>query len=326
MATNTQIKASIDANITSKTLPGSINNTLVGSDIKSVVDYVDQEISTIPTGVQGPIGPQGVTGNDGDAGPIGPAGLTWQGTWVSGTSYIADDAVGFGGASYFCILVTSGIISPDLDTTHWALLASQGAQGVPGFQGPMGPQGPAGVVSTKTLGIIEPNIITPSVLTYDINEVYSAGTYRLPELTNLDLGKVIKVRATTNNLVIKTFDQSTKISINNVNGYSSSTTLQYNQECDFMYLGSGYWKSIISLGSFLKINNALLSNTNEFYLSVVNTVSTTALDLNYLNSFYNTNLFPNGFRIICTNITGGPIVYTKIGNGVWGFQSMSLVS
>ncbi len=43
MATSTQIKASIDINITNKTQPQSINNTTVGADIKSVVDYVDQE-------------------------------------------------------------------------------------------------------------------------------------------------------------------------------------------------------------------------------------------------------------------------------------------
>jgi hypothetical protein len=92
-------------------------------------------------GVQGPIGPQGV------AGPVGPAGLNWQGSWVSGTSYVADDAVGYGGASWFCILATSGTTTPDLDTTHWALLASQGAigpAGPTGAQGPVGPQGPQG--------------------------------------------------------------------------------------------------------------------------------------------------------------------------------------
>jgi hypothetical protein len=91
-----------------------------------------------PQGVQGPIGPQGV------AGPVGPAGLNWQSSWVSGTSYIADDAVGYGGASWFCILATSGTTTPDLDTTHWALLASQGAQGPAGATGAQGPTGATG--------------------------------------------------------------------------------------------------------------------------------------------------------------------------------------
>lgn len=43
MATAAEIKTSIDTNITNKTVPGTIDNTLVGADIKSVVDYVDQE-------------------------------------------------------------------------------------------------------------------------------------------------------------------------------------------------------------------------------------------------------------------------------------------
>lgn len=99
-----------------------------------------------PQGVQGPAGPQGALG------PVGPAGLEWRGAWVSGTSYVADDAVGYGGASYFCISATSGTTTPNLDTTKWALLAAQGAQGqtgATGAQGPQGPQGPAGPSGTN---------------------------------------------------------------------------------------------------------------------------------------------------------------------------------
>jgi hypothetical protein len=47
MATNIEIKASIDANITNKTALGSISNNDVGSEIKSVVDYIDQEVATV---------------------------------------------------------------------------------------------------------------------------------------------------------------------------------------------------------------------------------------------------------------------------------------
>ena len=128
-----------------------------------------------PQGPQGPIGPTGATGSQGPAGlqgeqgvpgtagAVGPAGLEWQGTWVSGTSYIEDDAVAYDGASWFCILATSGTSNPSVDTTHWALLASQGAQGVQGIQGitgatgaagatgPTGPQGIQGAGATQTL-------------------------------------------------------------------------------------------------------------------------------------------------------------------------------
>jgi hypothetical protein len=99
-------------------------------------------------GIQGPVGPPGPVG------PVGPAGLNWQSTWVSGNSYVVDDAVGYSGASYFCILATSGTIAPDLDTTHWALLAAEGAQGPvgpAGAQGPTGAQGPPGPTGTETL-------------------------------------------------------------------------------------------------------------------------------------------------------------------------------
>ena len=150
--TNLELKNNIDLNITNKTQSSSITPVNVGSEMKNVVDYVDQEISNIeltigpqgPAGPQGPIGftgPEGPIGPQGVPGPVGPAGLNWQGQWVSGASYVEDDAVGYNGASWFCINPTSGTITPDLDTLNWALLASQGATG------PMGPQGPAGVVT-----------------------------------------------------------------------------------------------------------------------------------------------------------------------------------
>jgi len=108
--------------------------------------YTIQDIAdTVGVGAQGP---QGVQGPAGPIGPVGPAGLNWQGAWVSGTSYVADDAVGYDGASWFCILATSGTTTPDVDTTHWALLASQGAQGPQGVQGPTGAQGPSGGAGT----------------------------------------------------------------------------------------------------------------------------------------------------------------------------------
>jgi len=110
----------------------------------TIQDLVD----TIGTGAEGP---QGVQGPAGPPGPVGPAGLEWQGEWVSGTSYVEDDAVGYDGASWFCILATSGTTAPDVDPTHWALLASQGAIGPQGVQGPTGPQGPAGTGATQTL-------------------------------------------------------------------------------------------------------------------------------------------------------------------------------
>ena len=47
MATNIEIKAAIDTDITNKTLPSSVTNTNVGARIKDIVDYVDQETVNI---------------------------------------------------------------------------------------------------------------------------------------------------------------------------------------------------------------------------------------------------------------------------------------
>ena len=101
--------------------------------------------ATLPTG---PTGAQGVQGPAGVPGPVGPAGLTWRSTFVPGTSYILNDAVGYNGASYYCILATSSATVPSSNTTNWALLASQGAIGPQGLQGPTGPQGPSGTAGS----------------------------------------------------------------------------------------------------------------------------------------------------------------------------------
>ena len=96
-----------------------------------------------PTGAQGPIG---ATGAQGLVGPIGPAGLNWQGGWSALGTYVVDDAVGYGGASYFCIAnVGPSITTPDIDPLNWALLANIGATGATGPTGPQGPQGVIGV-------------------------------------------------------------------------------------------------------------------------------------------------------------------------------------
>ena len=114
----------------------------------SVEDFTAQVASVIPSGAQGPIGPQGVPG------PVGPAGLNWQGAWSALGTYVIDDAVGYAGASWFCINpVGPSAVDPATDTTNWALLASQGATGPQGPQGIQGPVGPSGTgVPGTTVG------------------------------------------------------------------------------------------------------------------------------------------------------------------------------
>ena len=138
-----------------------LNKTTEPFTIEDIAEFVG-------VGAQGP---QGVQGPAGPLGPVGPAGLEWQGAWVSGTSYIADDAVGYDGASWFCILATSGTTNPSADATHWALLASQGAQGIQGVQGPTGPQG---LGATQTL---QQTVNLGNTVTGTTNKITLAGNY-----------------------------------------------------------------------------------------------------------------------------------------------------
>lgn len=97
------------------------------------------------TGSVGPTGPQGPTGATGPQGPVGPAGLNWRGSWSALATYAADDAVGFGGASYFAVnAVGPSASNPTVDTFNWALLAAQGATGPTGSTGATGATGAAG--------------------------------------------------------------------------------------------------------------------------------------------------------------------------------------
>ena len=114
-----------------------------------------------PTGATGAAGATGATGATGPAGaqgPVGPAGLNWQGSWSASGTYVVDDAVGYGGASWFCInAVGPSATTPDNDPTNWALLASQGAVGP---QGPAGINGAAGATGGQgPQGIAGPNLI-----------------------------------------------------------------------------------------------------------------------------------------------------------------------
>ena len=100
---------------------------------------------TGPQGLPGAAGADGATGPTGAAGPIGPAGLTWKGSWSATGTYAKDDAVGYNGASYFCLApVSNSSATPTSDPTKWALLASQGATGLQGATGPRGVTGATG--------------------------------------------------------------------------------------------------------------------------------------------------------------------------------------
>jgi hypothetical protein len=162
----------------------------------------------------GPQGAQGVQGIAGPPGPVGPAGLEWQGAWNEDTPYAEDDAVGYDGACWFCIsavLGTDNNDSPNNDTDHWVLLASQGAQGIQGAQGPTGPQGLSGSI-TYTDGSLNSGTFSQAAtfakITENFTRVYVTSltdNYVGIRDTGLSTGHyyVIQNKSTTRNLIVR---------------------------------------------------------------------------------------------------------------------------
>jgi len=120
-------------------------DTTLADALVDIVTYFCDNGGGGGTGPAGPAGATGATGPQGAQGvpgPVGPAGLNWQGSWSALGVYAPDDAVGYAGASWFCLnAVGPSPSNPTIDPTNWALLASEGAVGP---QGPIGPAGAAG--------------------------------------------------------------------------------------------------------------------------------------------------------------------------------------
>jgi len=118
------------------------------------------------TGATGATGPKGDTGDQGIPGidaAIAPAGLTWSGTWSGTQSYLRNHVVGFASASWWSKNNIAGRpfplspnLAPNIDTTNWALLATQGPVGPQGPKGATGSQGPVGIGLQGIQGIQGP--------------------------------------------------------------------------------------------------------------------------------------------------------------------------
>lgn len=115
--------------------------------------------------IPGPQGPQGVAG---PIGPTGASGINWMGTWNSGTTYAANDAVFYDGSSYFA----SGASTNDLpdDGAPWYQLAMQGATGPQGPQGPQGLTGPSGA-SSSVVKYVKRTITSSQLLNLNTSSV-----------------------------------------------------------------------------------------------------------------------------------------------------------
>jgi hypothetical protein len=353
---------------------------------KQTEPFTIEDISdTVGVGAQGP---QGVQGPAGPLGPVGPAGLEWQGAWVSGTSYVADDAVGYNGASYFCILATSGTTTPNLDGFHWALLASQGAQGIQGVQGPTGPQGlgatqtlqqtvalgntvESGAITTTLegsyLSILDTNFLGTEIYKDSIRlrKLNLSGDIKNIDLvspTNISDNRTITLPDASGTLALKPTESaqvvanSTPTNFSNIDFvriFASGTgkRVKLNQ-----ILGVGGQFTIKNESAYSVILTALSNNINgdsnltiksgENYQiikddSSTNSISayrlipgnqlqllydnytTTAFTLSSLNLNYSNQVYyPIGFKLYCTAITGGGILYTKVSSTAWVSSSI----
>ena len=265
------------------------NTTYSGStSLKAMQQWYTMQ-DVLDTVGPGSAGPQGVQGIPGTPGAVGPAGLNWQGAWVPETSYVADDAVGYNGASWFCILATSGTTPPDLATANWALLASQGAQGIQGVQGPTGAQGPAGSATAQTNGImyLNPGDSPYQTLSYDINRIsLSSGSSAVHLPASAPIGKEISVFLEIGTNVLTMYGDATlnlpfPFLMGSANQQTGPFTIFSSESYVFISLGSGLWKvntiskTIMSgsaartLNTSSTINGSSISVQNSATLDVV---------------------------------------------------------
>ena len=298
----------------------------------SVADFVSQ-YGQGPVGPVGPAGPQGVQGPigpQGALGPVGPAGLNWQGAWSASGTYVVDDAVGYAGASYFCINnVPLGLMPPSADTVNWALLASQGAQGpqgIPGVQGSTGAQGPQGLpgsIAPYTNGtVIAVSGGTGTVMTADINAIVATTnnwSVRLPQ--NVPAGKEVFVYGSsqigTGYTNVQAFNLGPSIITNKSNQSTGQFQVYLTDIVRFTSAGNDFWIAENITSSPLRFNNQIVSSIgNIIYESALNS-TTSALSAATLNAIYSNSSYPFGFKVVCPSITGGGLMYIKTGIATW---------
>jgi len=120
-----------------------------GASYVAIAGNVGREPDVSPTfwavmAQAGTAGTPGATGPQGPAGAPGTVGVTYRGTWVAQTAYLANDVVGFNGASYLAVTTSLGS-EPDISPSQWAVLALNGA---------VGATGPAGGAATVSVGAV----------------------------------------------------------------------------------------------------------------------------------------------------------------------------
>lgn len=175
--------------------PLEVGAYIVAYDLDGVLKQKDHlgVVTLVGAGAGGPQGPPG---------PVGPAGLTWSGYWMATQSYSQNYAVGYGSASWWCISDVVGATSnsaPDVDTTHWTLLAAQGSPGSQGGTGSQGLQGAQGEIGINWIGDWIINVYDVRDAVYYNGSSYiciasTVGTETLSPDTNTSCWDIISLR------------------------------------------------------------------------------------------------------------------------------------
>ena len=301
----------------------TLNDKLIGTDVTTNNETKNFLVSDLlalgvgGTGATGPQGPQGIAGVtgaqgvqgvqgiQGSVGPIGPAGLNWQGTYSPTGTYVLNDAVGFGGASYYNILACSSCAgNPSSNTTNWALLANigatgpQGPAGIQGIQGSVGPTGPQGVAgATGPQGPIGAGLNIGKLLGGGIvvAEWYESGVLRtlVASLTDLSLGQAWSTNTTT-----ATSLYSTTNGLTNTDGIIAQTglpaTTAYAAGNARLFPDGGFtdwylpaiWELTACYNAALAVNSVLGVNgfSSSNYWSSTEYSPTSAMTINFQNN------------------------------------------
>ncbi|MFP9114305.1 hypothetical protein ACLI1A_10190 [Flavobacterium sp. RHBU_3] len=176
------------------------------------------------------------------------------------------------------------------------------------------------------------NMIAPTTtapypeLIYDINNLTSdSGSVRVPDPATTNIGHTLYVRTSVNTL-LRSYDNTAKLSVGATNAFNSSVTLAYNKTYRLMHLGSGVWQVEYVNGGQYAINGIPADGMGNFNTAIIDGATTEPLTKAMLNSTYYYLSFPPGTRVYCISMTGGPVVYERMDQNDWASQPITLVS
>jgi hypothetical protein len=167
-----------------------------------------------------------------------------------------------------------------------------------------------------------PTALAPRAINGTRVNAISTGYYSLPASSSVVASNINEVTVYAQNATV-TMQAATggNISSNSNNSFASGyTMLPYSTVRFTRYTGEN-WIAEPIIGSFPTFNGTPLSAATSYNIneSTVNN-TTSALSASALNTAYPTSgliNYPIGFKVYCTNIIGGGLVYIKINSNTW---------